>query len=237
LSQSRGLESSLSAFIRGKDFLDKDFLPAALAPRVRRMAWILGAGSWMRCIGRGSGSGKAPGSRFKGSIRDGLNSAVESGFVAGSRFKGSIREDSNCTAGAWFMGAMRGDSTAVAGSRFEGSLREGLGGTVGSGEAGRDNGRSARTRTPVVRAAVARSGSAGKPAREQVFNAEAQRRRGAERQGFWRFARPHVEAPRAAHEFLLGDRCASAVNPCLLAIEPASGPHHRNAATASGKDV
>ena len=124
--------------------------------------------------------GKAPGSRFKGSIRDGLNSAVEPGFVAGSRFKGSIREDSNCTAGAWFMGAMRGDSTAVAGSRFEGSVREGLGGTVGSGEAGRDNGRSARTRTPVVRAAV---------------------------------------------------------NPCLLAIEPASGPHHRNAATASGKDV
>jgi hypothetical protein len=38
LSQSRSLETGLSVFIRGKDFLGKDFLPAALAPRVRRIA-------------------------------------------------------------------------------------------------------------------------------------------------------------------------------------------------------
>jgi hypothetical protein len=36
---------------------------------------------------------------------------------------------------------------------------------------------------------------------------------------------------------LLDDLCASAVNPCLLAIEPAPGLQHRNAAAASGNDV
>ena len=37
----------------------------------------------------------AVGSRFKGSVRNGLNGAVEPGFAIGSRFKGSIRDGLN----------------------------------------------------------------------------------------------------------------------------------------------
>ena len=41
------------------------------------------------------GAGFAVGSRFKGSIREGLNGTVEPGFAVGSRFKGSIRDGLN----------------------------------------------------------------------------------------------------------------------------------------------
>ena len=43
--------------------------------------------------------GHAQGSRFKGSIRNGLNGAVGAGFAIGSRFKGSIRDGLNSTVG------------------------------------------------------------------------------------------------------------------------------------------
>ena len=62
----------------------------------------------------------AVGSRFKGSIRDGLNGAVEPGFAVGSRFKGSVRVGLNGTVMLGF----------VVGSRFKGSMRDGLNGTV-----------------------------------------------------------------------------------------------------------
>jgi hypothetical protein len=58
------------------------------------------------------------------------------------------------------------------GSRFKGSVREDSNGTVDSGEAGSGDGELARTRS---RAASSRSGSAGKPAKQKGFNAEAQR--------------------------------------------------------------
>jgi hypothetical protein len=41
----------------------------------------------------------AVGSRFKGSVRNGLNGAVEPGFAIGSRFKGSIRDGLNRAVG------------------------------------------------------------------------------------------------------------------------------------------
>ena len=118
-----------SAFIRGKDFL-----PAALAPRVRRVVWVCG---YERVHGgdvlvRGqepapaeAGSGKPPGSRFKGSIRNGLNSAVGPGFAVGSRFKGSVRN--------------------------------GLNGATGPGVGAPCDGRPAGTRRPATRAASSRS--------------------------------------------------------------------------------
>ena len=43
--------------------------------------------------------GHAQGSRFKGSIRVGLNGVVEPVFAIGSRFKGSIRDGLDGTAG------------------------------------------------------------------------------------------------------------------------------------------
>jgi hypothetical protein len=118
-----------SAFVRGKDFL-----PAALAPRVRRVVWICG---YERVHGgdvpvRGqepasaeAGSGKRPGSRFKGSTRNGLNSAVGPGFAVGSPFKGSVRN--------------------------------GLDGATGPGVGAPCDGRTAGPRRPAVRAASSRS--------------------------------------------------------------------------------
>ena len=48
------------------------------------------------------GPGFAVGSRFKGSIRNGLNSVVAPGSAAGSRFKGSIRDGLNGVTGPGF---------------------------------------------------------------------------------------------------------------------------------------
>ena len=50
------------------------------------MSGIMEAMYWSR-----PGSGTASVSRFKGSIRNGLNGMVGTGFAVGSRFKGSIR--------------------------------------------------------------------------------------------------------------------------------------------------
>ena len=68
----------------------------------------------------GGGVGKAPGSRFKGSVRNGLNGTVAPGFAVGSRFKGSIRDGLNGAVEPGF----------AVGSRFKGSVRNGLNGTV-----------------------------------------------------------------------------------------------------------
>jgi hypothetical protein len=87
----------------------------------------------------------AVGSRFKGSIRDGLNGAVEPGFAVGSRFKGSVRVGLNGTVmlgfvvGSRFKGSMRDGLNGtvmlgfVVGSRFKGSIRDGLNGAVEPG--------------------------------------------------------------------------------------------------------
>ena len=64
----------------------------------------------------------------------------------------------------------------------------------------------------IDRSAVKVPGSAGKPARKQEFNAEAQRSQRSK--DFWRFARPHVEAARETREFVL---CDPAPLRCILA--------------------
>jgi hypothetical protein len=102
----------------------------------------------------------------------------------------------------------------VAGSRFKGSIRDGLNGTAGLIEASASGGGLARTGSRGARAASLAVWS-GWQACKQGFNAGA---------------------PREAQHDLLGDRCASGLRRCLLAIEPAPGLHRRNAATASGND-
>jgi hypothetical protein len=51
--------------------------------------------------------GDAIGSRFKGSIWNGLNGAVEAGFAAGSRLKGSVRDGLNGAVGLGVAGCGR----------------------------------------------------------------------------------------------------------------------------------
>jgi hypothetical protein len=46
------------------------------------------------------GFGGTAGSRFKGSVRDGLNGTVGAGFAVGARFKGSVRNGLNGAVGA-----------------------------------------------------------------------------------------------------------------------------------------
>ena len=96
-----------------------------------------GAGSWARtgcavapALGafeparRGAvAPGFVAGSRFKGSVRNGLNGTVEPDFAVGSRFKGSVRNDLNGTVGADFG----------TGSRFKGSIRDGVNGVAEPG--------------------------------------------------------------------------------------------------------
>ena len=69
------------------------------------------------------GSGTASVSRFKGSIRDGLNGMVGTGFAVGSRFKGSARDSLNGAVEPGF----------AVGSRFKGSVQDGLNLVVGPG--------------------------------------------------------------------------------------------------------
>ena len=102
-------------------------------------------GSLLRCTGRGSALGHAQGSRFKGSIRNGLNGVVEPVFAIGSRFKGSVRNGLNGAVGPGF----------TVGSRFKGSIRDGLNGAVGPGVGAPCGGRLAGARSP---AATARLG-------------------------------------------------------------------------------
>jgi hypothetical protein len=64
--------------------------------------------------------GFAVGSRFKGSVRNGLNGAVGPGFAVSSWFKRSVRDGLNGTVGPGF----------AVGSRFKGSVRNGLYGVV-----------------------------------------------------------------------------------------------------------
>jgi hypothetical protein len=92
------------------------------------------------------GGGAAPGSRFKGSIPDGLKAAVAD-FTAGSRFKGSIPDGLKGAVGAGF----------AAGSRFKGSVRDGLNGAVELGVGAPCGGRMAGARSPAARAASSRS--------------------------------------------------------------------------------
>ena len=61
------------------------------------------------------GLGGTAGSRFKGSVRDGLNSVVAD-FAVGSRIKGSVRNGFNSAVGEGF----------AVGSWFKGSVRDGL---------------------------------------------------------------------------------------------------------------
>jgi hypothetical protein len=89
--------------------------------------------------------GHAQGSRFKASIRDGLNGVVEPVFAIGSRFKGSVRNGLNGAVGPGF----------AVGSRFKGSIRDGLNGAVGPGVGASFGGRLAGVRSP---AATARLG-------------------------------------------------------------------------------
>ena len=91
------------------------------------------------------GPGFAVGSRFEGSVRNGLNGAVAPGFAVGSRFKGSIRNGLNgafgvgFAVGSRFKGSMRDGLNGtvmlgfVVGSRFKGSIRDGLNGAVEPG--------------------------------------------------------------------------------------------------------
>jgi hypothetical protein len=90
----------------------KIFLPAALAPRVRRVAWMH---AYERVHGSDAlvgapGSGKAPGSRFKGSVRDGLNGTVGSGVGAlcGERLAEGAGRKATGSVGAVEVGAARG---------------------------------------------------------------------------------------------------------------------------------
>ena len=73
---------------------------AAEIPRLRRWLRVCGASLGFADV-RGlvdamywSGAGIAPGSRFKGSVRERLNGVV-AGFAVGSRFKGSVRDGLN----------------------------------------------------------------------------------------------------------------------------------------------
>ena len=90
------------------------------------------------------GLGGTAGSRFKGSVRDGLNSVVAD-FAVGSRFKGSVRNGLNGAVGPGF----------TIGSRFKGSIRDGSNGAVGPGVGAPCGGRLAGARSP---AATARLG-------------------------------------------------------------------------------
>ena len=74
-------------------------------------------------MGGGAEGRRRGGIGCEGSIRDGVNGTVETGFGVGSRFKGSVRNG--------FNGA--GEPGFAVGSRFKGSIRDGLNCGVGPG--------------------------------------------------------------------------------------------------------
>jgi hypothetical protein len=114
----------------------------------------------VKCVGFGGTAG----SRFRGSVRDGLNGTVGAGFPVGSRFKGSVRNGLNGAVGAGFAvgsrfkGSVRnglnraGAAGFGAGSRFKGSVRNGLNGATGPGVGAPCDGRMAGARGPAARA-------------------------------------------------------------------------------------
>jgi hypothetical protein len=70
-----------------------------------------------------AGFGGTAGSRFKGSVRDGLNGTVEPGFVVGSRFNGSVRDGLDGAVGPRVGAPCGGRLAEGAGRKGAGSVR------------------------------------------------------------------------------------------------------------------